>query len=103
MITIDQAREIVNNAVIPFPVDWKQTFLIDVENAIKNQAGKGKKMVSVAGKVTAAINGQGWNEFHLNVEQFTEIIAVLKANGFHVEEDLRMRYDGRPFSIDIFW
>jgi hypothetical protein len=103
MITIDQAREIVNNAVIPFPVDWKQTFLIDVETAIKNQAGKGKKMVSVAGKVFSNIDRTGLKEFYLNVEQLTEIIAVLRINGFHVEEDLRMRYDGRPFSIDIFW
>jgi hypothetical protein len=104
MITIDEARELVNTTEIPFPQDWKEQMLRSVEDNIRVTARGGRKVVNVQGKVYATRAG-GYNTgtFFLSPEQFLEITAVLKQNGFGVNEDFRIRFDGQPLNIDIFW
>jgi len=98
MINIDEARELVNNAIIPFPADWRNQMIRTVEESIRTQASKGRKMVTIQGQVSA-----NYNRYHLNAEQFSEVSAIVKQWGFRVDEDFKMRYDGQPLTIDIFW
>ena len=98
MINIDEAKELVNNSIIPFPADWRNQMMRTVEESIRNQASKGKKMVTISGMINVS-----YNRYYLNAEQFSEVSAIVKQWGFKVEEDFKMRYDGQPLTIDIFW
>lgn len=98
MINIDEARELVNNAVIPFPADWITQIVRSVEESIRAQAAKGRKMATIQGQVNS-----NYNRYHLNAEQLSEVSAIVKQWGFRVDEDFKMRYDGQPLTIDIFW
>ena len=104
MITVDEARELVNTATIPFPQDWKEQMLRIAEEAIQNTARSGKKLTNLKGIVYSVSPG-GYNRgtFYLSAEQLSEIAAVLKQNGFGVGEDYRIRFDGQPLTIDILW
>lgn len=104
MITVDQARELVNNVEIPFPQDWRDQMLRSVEETIRTMARSGKKVANVQGKVYATrLGGYNTGTFFLSPDQFLEITAILKQNGFGVNEDFRIRFDGQPLNIDIFW
>ena len=35
MITVDEARDLVNTAEIPFPLNWKEQMFTVIENAIR--------------------------------------------------------------------
>lgn len=100
MINVDQARELVAAADIPFPQDWRDQMLKVSEDAINKAAKTGRKSVAVHGKV----NDRGtYQNFFITPEQFTEIVATLKQNGFRVDEYFKIRHDGQPLYIDIFW
>lgn len=98
MISIDQAKELVENAIIPFPTDWRAQMERAAEDAIRNQASRGKRMANVQGTINA-----NYNRYYLNAEQFSEVSAIVRKWGFRVEDDFRIRYDGQPLTIDIFW
>lgn len=100
MINVDEARELVNAAGIPFPADWKEQILATAEETIKSQARKGRHMATLSGRVS---DRNTYQHFFLNAEQFSQITAVIKAGGFRVDEDFRIRYDGQPLTVDIFW
>ena len=104
MITVDEARELVNTAEIPFPQDWKEQMLKTVDDNIRSVARSGRKVATVHGKVYGTGRGGYTNGvFNLSANQFSEISAVLKQNGFGVGEDFRIRFDGQPLTIDILW
>ena len=98
MISINEAKELVENAIIPFPVDWREQIVRNVEESIRNQAQRGKRMTTIQGQINS-----NYNRYYLNAEQFSEVSAIVKQWGFRVEDDFRMRYDGQPLTIDIFW
>ncbi len=100
MINVNEAIELTNEAVIPFPTNWREQMVNNCESSIKSQAKRGKRLATIQGKVQDQGN---WQNFFLTPEQFSEISAILKANGFRVDEDFRVRYDGQPLTIDIFW
>lgn len=104
MITADQARELVNQVEIEFPQDWKEQIERVIDDQIKASSTNRKKVTTVQGKVYAK-SAQGYNTgtFYLNPEQFNEVSANLKQNGFGVNEDFRIRFDGQPLTIDILW
>jgi|ERR1035437_713196 sugar phosphate isomerase/epimerase len=104
MITVDEARELVNVAEIPFPQDWKDQILKVVEDSIKVAAQAGRKVVSVKGTAYGKTTNRYCNgNFNLSAEQLKEVSAILKQSGFGVGEDYRIRHDGCPMSIDILW
>jgi|ERR1035437_2854273 hypothetical protein len=102
MITVDEARELVNTAEIPFPQDWKEQILCSIEDNIKTTAANGRKVLNVKGVVIGRPPGR-YGTFNLSAGQFAEISAVLKQCGFGVGEDFRIRFDGQPLAIDIIW
>lgn len=104
MITADQARELVNQVEIEFPKDWKDQIDRTIEDQIKSASNNRKKVTTVQGKVyTKSQSGYQTGTFYLNAEQFNEVTATLKQNGFGVNEDFRIRFDGQPLTIDILW
>lgn len=104
MITVDQAREIVNQAEIEFPKDWKSQIETTIEDQILSNSRNRKKVVTVQGKVfSRSPAGYQVGTFFLSPDQFGEVTAVLKQNGFGVNEDFRIRFDGQPLTIDILW
>lgn len=100
MINIDQARELVSTADIPFPQDWKEQLLKVADDNITKAAKIGRKTTSIQGKVNEKTTYQN---FFISPEQFGEIVAVLKQNGFRIDEYFKMRHDGQPLYIDVFW
>lgn len=100
MINVDQARDLVLAAEIPFPQDWRDQMLKLTDDAINKAAKGGKKFVCIQGKVN---DRASYQNFFIGPEQFTEIIAAVKQNGFRVDEYLKIRHDGQPLYIDIFW
>lgn len=104
MINADQAREMVNQQEIEFPKDWKAQIETVIDEQIKTSAKNRKKVTTVQGKVyTKSLGGYPTGTFFLNADQFNEVSATLKQNGFGINEDFRIRFDGQPLTIDILW
>ena len=104
MINVEQAREMVNQQEIEFPQDWKTQIENVIDEQIKTSAKNRKKVTTVQGKVySKTAGGYPTGTFFLNAEQFNEVAATLKQNGFGVNEDFRIRFDGQSLTIDILW
>lgn len=101
MINVNEARELVNNYTIEFPTNWKEQMIASAETSIRNAARCAIKHCVVKGEVNAQ-NG-GYGRFYLNPDQFNEIVAEIRKQGFLVDEDFRIRYDGRPLEVTVYW
>lgn len=100
MITIDEAIQLANTIDIPFPTDWREQMERNADGAIRAEAEKGRKCAVLKGKVSG---GRYYTPFHITAEQFAEVSAIIRQSGFRVDEHFKVRYDGNPLEIDIFW
>lgn len=105
MITIDEAIKMTESYHIDFPENWKDQILKSIETSITSAATKGKDRCTVKGTVTPhnPASGYGYGQLYLTTDQFSEIVGEVKKNGFKIEEDFKLRFDGQPLSVDVSW
>jgi len=100
MITVDEATQLANTIDIPFPTDWRIQMERNAESVIRMEAEKGRKHAVLKGQVSG---GRYYTPFHITAEQFAEVSTIIKQSGFRVDEHFKVRYDGQPLDIDIYW